>query len=512
LKGANALNDIVVGKYTLESLTTGMYNDPKIVYREYIQNSVDSLEEAIQMKLIASEEMRIDIIIDNENDRISISDNGTGIKATDVYRVLTNIGNSNKRHSSNRGFRGIGRLGGLSYCNKLKFITSYKGEDIKSIVEFDCRKLKEILIPGEYENYDLTKVINVVTAYHEEQEENSKHYFIVEMDGIDSFSALLNMEVIESYIKQIAPLPYRKKFIWKSKIKESFEKNSCNLSEFSIYIGDSKDNLKQLFKPNKDKFIADIKKKNKDEIHDIELFEIRNEKELLAIGWYGESNLYGQIVDKEIIGLRVRKGNILIGDYKVLEDIFKSNRFNGYIQGEVFVTTDRLIPNARRDNFEKNEIYYTFIEILSEKIGDKISKKIREASKNRNRPFSKKIKEVKKVLKEVNIINNEGFNSSVEKNQIKDQVKKCVNEISKLKANDDIEQQQKESIIKELETAVERTKESDNFKIKKVSKIGRKEKKVLKVVTDVLSNNLTKEFVNQIIDEIIAELNKEVKT
>lgn len=29
---------IQVGKYTLESLTTGMYSDPKIIYREYIQN------------------------------------------------------------------------------------------------------------------------------------------------------------------------------------------------------------------------------------------------------------------------------------------------------------------------------------------------------------------------------------------------------------------------------------------------------------------------------------------
>lgn len=34
---------VQVGKYTLESLTTGMYSDPKIVYREYIQNSVRRL-------------------------------------------------------------------------------------------------------------------------------------------------------------------------------------------------------------------------------------------------------------------------------------------------------------------------------------------------------------------------------------------------------------------------------------------------------------------------------------
>lgn len=41
--------NVEIGKYTLESLTIGMYSDSKIIYREYIQNSVDSLEEAYQV-------------------------------------------------------------------------------------------------------------------------------------------------------------------------------------------------------------------------------------------------------------------------------------------------------------------------------------------------------------------------------------------------------------------------------------------------------------------------------
>ena len=49
---------IQVGKYTLESLTTGMYSDPK----EYIQNSVDSLESAVSANLIEPQSMRIDIM------------------------------------------------------------------------------------------------------------------------------------------------------------------------------------------------------------------------------------------------------------------------------------------------------------------------------------------------------------------------------------------------------------------------------------------------------------------
>ncbi len=72
---------IQVGKYTLESLTTGMYSDPKIVYREYIQNSVDSLENALAIGLIERQSMRIDIIVDTDNSYISIRDNGTGISS-----------------------------------------------------------------------------------------------------------------------------------------------------------------------------------------------------------------------------------------------------------------------------------------------------------------------------------------------------------------------------------------------------------------------------------------------
>lgn len=46
--------DVSIGKFTLESLTTGMYSDARIVFREYIQNAVDALEEAINNKITES--------------------------------------------------------------------------------------------------------------------------------------------------------------------------------------------------------------------------------------------------------------------------------------------------------------------------------------------------------------------------------------------------------------------------------------------------------------------------
>ena len=38
--------EIIIGKYTLESLTNGMYSNPLDLYREYIQNAVDSIDSA----------------------------------------------------------------------------------------------------------------------------------------------------------------------------------------------------------------------------------------------------------------------------------------------------------------------------------------------------------------------------------------------------------------------------------------------------------------------------------
>ena len=169
-----AESHIQVGKYTLESLTTGMYSDPKIIYREYIQNSVDSLENALEQHLIEPQSMRIDIIVDEENSYISIRDNGTGIPYNKAVNTLMNIGSSAKRHTNNRGFRGIGRLGGMSYCDNLIFSTSAEGENKKTIIEFDCKKLRQILVPGAYEEMDLAAVMAAVTNTFVELEKEEK--------------------------------------------------------------------------------------------------------------------------------------------------------------------------------------------------------------------------------------------------------------------------------------------------------------------------------------------------
>ena len=500
--------EVQVGKYTLESLTTGMYSDPKIVYREYIQNSVDSLENAVRQGIIEQSSMRIDIIVSEENSRISIRDNGTGIKSSETQATLMNVGNSKKRNANNRGFRGIGRLGGMSYCDTLIFSTSYEGENCKTIVTFDCKTLKKLLVPGQYEDLSLSDVLGKITTIEVQPEKTEKHYFVVEMENVSGSSDLLNIDAAKSYISQVAPLPYQTRhFIYISQLKEFLKDHGYGLEEFPIFVGEEETDLEPVYKPNKSRFRADRNKKTVDVISSMAYFDVTIDGELYALGWYGNCGWYGFLSDREISGFRVRKGNILIGDSKTLNGIFKESRFNGWTQGEIFIVTDKLVPNARRDDFEQNEAYYQLIDTLSTGVAVDIARAIREASQARNDPSMKVLREMDKKISEANTITSEGFNSSVDKDKLVEELETAVEKLRKTKVKDEYTPK-KEELCQKLEETVKQVASSNNYKINKISSgIDKKSKNVLKTVSDILSKKLSKFLVDEIIAEIIAELN-----
>ena len=81
---------ITVGKDILELLTSGMYLDPLTIYREYIQNSADSIEKAVDKGLLKSveDEGNIKININFIDRSIVIEDNGTGLSSSDFLKIL----------------------------------------------------------------------------------------------------------------------------------------------------------------------------------------------------------------------------------------------------------------------------------------------------------------------------------------------------------------------------------------------------------------------------------------
>ena len=102
--------EILIGKDILELLTGAMYVDPLSVFREYVQNACDAIDEANACGLyVGAVKPRIDIYLDHAERAIRIRDTGVGVVRRDFVRRLTAIGGSRKRGKSLRGFRGVGR-------------------------------------------------------------------------------------------------------------------------------------------------------------------------------------------------------------------------------------------------------------------------------------------------------------------------------------------------------------------------------------------------------------------
>lgn len=397
----------------------------------------------------------------------------------------------------------------MSYCDTLVFTTSTENENIKTVVSFDCKKLRHLLVPGEYEDMSLSAVLEEITTITSLPEKEEKHYLCVELVNVNGFSDLLNIEAAKSYISQVAPLPYLSRyFIYTSQLKSYLSDNGYTVEEFPIFVGENELDLEPVYKPNKSRFRSDRGKRIVDEISNMEYFDITIDGVLYALGWYGNCGWYGSLSDKELSGFRVRKGNILIGDNHTMNVIFKEARFNGWTQGEIFIVTDKLIPNARRDDFEQNDAYYKFIEALSNGVGLEIARTIREASLTRNNPNAKALREVERKIGEASTAVTEGFNSTIEKEKIISTLTESAASLAGLRVSDDLVSK-KQELQEKIEAAIEKVSESKNFKINQInSGIDKKSKQVLKVVSDILSKKLAKVLVDEIIEDIIAELNR----
>lgn len=345
-----------LGKYIIDNLTVAMYENLHIVYREYIQNSADSIDKAIKSGLITPAEARIDIEISSVNDYISIADNGTGINKADFVKIMSSVADSNKDRSEDKGFRGIGRLGGIASCEILRFSTSVQGEDVISICEWDAKAVQAILV-DKNDNPTAEELINRVISFKTEKTKNiAGHFFKVELIEVEpNASDLLDEKTVKEYLGMVAPIPYNGYFFFQEKIKNFASENGFVLDEYNVFV-----NGDRLFKDYRTKLYAmnSSKKEPYDDIVDVQFEIFRNSKdEILAWMWYGISNFEKQIPTVNTArGIRLRKGNIEIGDEYTLitHKFFDENRGNLYYIGEVFAVHEDLIPNGRRDYFILN--------------------------------------------------------------------------------------------------------------------------------------------------------------
>ncbi len=347
--------NIKIGKYTVENLTSGMYEDSKIIYREYIQNAADQIDYAMKNSLF-TEQLEVNIIIDTKHRNIYIKDNATGISKSVVASSLANIADSKKIQGEDKGFRGIGRLGGLAYCNKLRFITTAKGENKKTIMTWDANELNKILNDPAIDD-DAIKILEKIIDYGEDTCDSEEHFFEVQLLGINKENHdLLDVEEIKKYISLNAPVPFKSNFIYRNEIYNYLKQNNYPIDEYKIYVNDE-----EVFKPYTTTLLTNIagQPKKYDDIYGVRFKKFYNDNnELLAWMWYGISRFEKQIPFPLNItaGIRIRQQNIQIGNERTLVPRFKQSRGNLYYIGEVHVVHKQLLPNSRRDYFNENAV------------------------------------------------------------------------------------------------------------------------------------------------------------
>lgn len=353
-------DDPKIGKDVIESLTLGMYEDCRFIYREYIQNSADQVDKAVAEGLMAPGEDEIYITIDSENRRIVIEDNATGIPHERVIPILRNIAHSTKKRGEDKGFRGIGRLGGLGYCSKLIFETSYSGENICSIMTWDADLLKQI-INDRNTSEEAVDVLSRVTTTSTKKEAVEQHYFKVIMEDVSS-DELLNIDSVKNYLSMVAPVDISSKFLFSSQISDFIKKHELKVDIYNIYI-----NGDQIYKPYTTYIYEDIQggKKKVDEILGVDFLLAKDDEgNIIYWGWYSLSHLNGQMKQQNIArGIRLRKENIQIGDEEICKKFFTKTtdqRFSFYYFGEIHAVSKDLIPNSRRDYFGENKALRDF--------------------------------------------------------------------------------------------------------------------------------------------------------
>lgn len=387
---------IIVGKDILEVLSSAMYVDPLAIYREYIQNAADAIDDARNLGLLmTSEPGTVEIEINPQSRNATIRDNGIGIPLKDFETRMTSFGASAKQGTGARGFRGVGRLAGLGYCQELVFRSHSAGEAFVSELRWDCRKAKTLLRSADFVGDLASVVAQSVQVRRVDARKYPKHFFEVEMRNVTRLRSdwLLNPTVIEEYLSQVAPLPFAPKFRFADDIGTMLQSH-VGLTHITLKIAGTSE---EVFRPHRNTFEVSG---GVDTFQDLQTLHIPGyDGGTAAIGWILHHGYRGAVPNATLKGLRLRSGNIQVGSNGILEDLFTETRFNSWCVGEVHVLDSRIIPNGRRDHYEQNVHYTNLINQLSP-IAREISTRCRQSSIRRNwlRQFERQQHDVKRDL------------------------------------------------------------------------------------------------------------------
>ena len=519
---------VTIGKNILENLTTGMYSDSKVSYREYIQNACDQIDKAIKLNILSPEDALIDIFIDPENRYISIKDNATGIPAMEFVRTLGDIANSDKEQGKDKGFRGIGRLCGLAYCKTLRFTASAKDEDVASIMICDAEKMRKML--RENKKYTVEEILSEIIKYDSRSEALDSHFFEVELIDISKENKdLLDEKGVKDYLSFVAPVPYKNTFLLRDQIYRHANDIAYNIDEYVVQV-----NGEQVFK----EYTTRLKEKsgnnlkNYDEISRLEFKDFYDaDGNMIAWMWVGLSRFEKSIPKINVMrGIRLRQANIQIGKSDTLQNLFKEHRGNNYFVGEVFSLSDDLIANSQRDYFNETKTRIIFEKALERYFHETLHRLYYGAndikvSLKKQEDLIEKISEYEKKSKDNDFIDEQSKQKlQIEINKAQEEAEKARKRLEKYKDIDsdspiaEVKERISErfkayELIKKVESTninevIEKeplSKKDNTYAVNSLSKLSRSERKLVSKIWSIITNNTTKEVSENLIQKIKEE-------
>ena len=365
----------VIGTGVFGLVTAGMYDNPLAIYREYIQNSTDAIASTK-----VPEDGKVEITIDSAKRRINIRDNGPGLSYNDALQQLIPIGRSNKQMGTDRGFRGIGRLAGLAFAETVTFLTRTRPDEMVTRVSWNSSRLPSGSVANGQIEVLLRDCVDIETHSGAGYPD---HFFEVEVNGVARYAAasLLNRDAVQMYVSEVCPVPISSAFPFVRNIESLFKPFEKPLS-LHITLDENTEPVTRPY--GKTIQFSSNRKDDFKEFEEIYIPSIDRNVDA-AVGWIAHSSYLGAIpAGIQIRGIRVRVGNIQIGDETVFDCLYPEERFSRWCVGELNIIDHRIVPNARRDYFEQGPHLRNLENHLRTTLR-KLAARCREASKARNR-------------------------------------------------------------------------------------------------------------------------------
>ena len=513
-----------LGVHLLETITKGMYSEPLHSMREYIQNAYDSIRTARRNNLMGCDDGEVQIVLDPEMRTVRIRDDGTGMGPEEAAVYLLDLGNSDKAKSDmdsmkNAGFRGIGRMAGITYCEKLRFETS-NGDGRKCTVTFDAIGINRLTRAGQ----KATTIVDAIcknSNISEGIEDQGKHYLEVVLEGINrAGESFLNEKRLEDYLKQVAPVTYNPEWSFGDKIQSFSEvaNSTLSLDHIQLTIRDTEGNrLVDIRRPFRDTFEVINQRGAKRIVKVTDVIALPRDEDPVDgwWGWLAVHERHGFLADVPFAGLRIRMHNIAIGDATIIRELFKTRNHAMWCFGEIHITDHKLTPNAQRDNFEDSQTWDRIKQHLRSEV-IQIDKEIRKESELRNASTETHRRRAEIHRREAYKRIECGF---VSPDDQKVMIRKLNSEIENLEKQKDKRkrtEKEKEELTEEIQKLQEarrqvvavKTTEAD----KAQSHLGREARRVLRTVREILQSELDEEMFRTIIEKINAALQPGQKT